>query len=119
MQQLATILEHHPAVKYVDVSANNIKSRGLKPLVHLLCCEQPLEVFRCRKNDIQGEEVIGIFKNLISKSSVRVIDLKDNFLINENAEELVLLARQDYHIEELCLDGNRGISSSVVDEVAS
>ena len=91
MKQISIAITDHPALKYLDISANNIGSENFKLLLKLQEQEKiKLENLQVRKNFIKGEQIIGVFKSekLILNSNLRVLNLQDNRILSENATEI-------------------------------
>ena len=50
-------LKLHPQMKYLDISANEIGSKGFMYFTELFKTNSPLENLHVRKNEIKGAEV--------------------------------------------------------------
>lgn len=46
-----------------------------------------------------------------------MLNLSENLLITRNADELCEVSEREYHIEELDLDGNKGVSHGVIEDI--
>ena len=58
MKELAEALTGHKSIKYLDVSANNIRNSGFDVLMHCIIKGLiPLHTFQCRKNGVDGEKI--------------------------------------------------------------
>ena len=78
----------------------------------------PLHTFQCRKNEVDGDRIIpGLFKKLFNNKHLNVLNLKENKLLNENAEEMEEYSKANVYIEEIMLLGNRAVHASVMDEI--
>lgn len=76
IKQIAQAITDHPALKYLDISANKVGSESFCHLLQLQAWDKiKLENLQCRKNNINGEEIRGIFKKLLLNSNLRVLNL--------------------------------------------
>ena len=77
------------SLKYLDLSANNMQADNLKVLLDLQSRDKlKLENLQYRKNKVDGHELHSCFRKLQFNNKLRVLNLQDNFITNENAEEI-------------------------------
>ena len=119
LAKICNALEHHSKLKYLDISANEVTSRGLYYLLELQASNRlRLGNLQCRKNLIDGKKVIGLFRKLRQNKDLRVLNLSDNNLNNANAEEILThYVQPNVYVEQLVLAGNKSISSSLSESI--
>ena len=71
-------LKLHPQMKYLDISANEIGSKGFMYFTELFKANSPLENLHVRKNEIKGEEIKEFPRSLYNNTNLFYLDLKDN-----------------------------------------
>ena len=77
-----------------------------------------LENLQCRKNEILGDEIQGVFQKLRLNKDLRVLNLSDNKITNAIAEEI----RDEYvcknvFIEEIGLLVNKSLHSQIEENI--
>ena len=121
MKQISIAISDHPAIKYLDISANNIGSENFKLLLKLQELNKiKLENLQVRKNYIKGEQILGVFKSekLILNSNLRVLNLQDNRLNTENATEICEhYLKRNIYIEQIVLKGNKALHPSTQESI--
>lgn len=103
-------LNIHPLMQYLDISANQIGSKGFMYFTELFTNNDPLRNLHVRKNGIKGEEIRGFPPSLRDNSNLFYLDMQDNDLDNDCATKLIDLLHDNYFIEDLVLEGNNHIN---------
>ena len=115
MTQIIQAIRGHPALKYLDISATELKSKNFKNLLYYQSKGHlNLENLQCRKNGINGDEIKDVFKVLKHNTFLKVINLQDNFINDENAKEILNdYAMINIYLENVTLKGNKSLNSSI------
>lgn len=119
MKKICHALEHHSKLSYLDISANQVTSRGLYYLLELQASNRlRLANLQCRKNLIDGKKVIGLFRKLSHNKDLRVLNLADNNLQNANAEEILSqYVQPNVYVEKVVLIGNKSVGSHLQEDI--
>ena len=105
-------LKLHPQMRYLDISANDIGSKGFLHFIELFKDNHSLQNLHVRKNQIKGSEILDLPKSLRDNYHLFYLDLKDNEIEFECADQMIQLLDDNYFIEDLTLKGNHHISQA-------
>ena len=102
MPLLASAIEEHPNLKYLDISYNNISNSGFKSIyAPLQRNKSKIEVFQCRGNNIGGSPLDRVLSTI--SHSLKVLNLSCNKLSEFNGNVLLDYAKNNIQIEKICV----------------
>ena len=116
VDKLANALTDHPAIKYLDISAMEIRDDAIALLFSQVANRRiALNTLQCRKNEITFKGMNDLFRKLHYNQHLKVLNFSDNFILNELALEMELYAQSNIFIEEIILSRNKLVHSSHID----
>ena len=111
--KIAHSLCKHSKLKYINLQSNNITEKGAEALASIISSNTGLEALYLGNNQLQLG-VIKISTALRNISSIKVLDLDNNNIPEEVADELSAAIRANTSLEKLWLDDNHLGSSTVM-----
>ena len=111
--KIAQSLCKHTKLKMINLQSNNITDKAAKALASIISSNTGLEELYLGNNTIQLG-VIKLAKALKKLSSLKVLDLDNNNIPEEAADELSAAIRANSALEKLWLSGNHLRSSTVI-----
>ena len=111
--KIAQSLCKHTKLKVINLQSNNITEKAAEALASIISSNTGLEQLYLDNNTIQLG-VITISTALTNISLLKVLDLDNNNIHEEAADELSAAIRANNSLEKLCLGGNRLGSSTVM-----
>jgi Ran GTPase-activating protein (RanGAP) involved in mRNA processing and transport len=115
--QMVQALKIHPQMRYLDISANEICSKGFMYFEELFLSNCSLETLHVRKNNIKGEKIMSFPAKLRDNSNLHLLDLQDNRIDTDCAKQLVTLLHDNYFIEDLILKGNNYADNAIIETI--
>jgi len=76
-------------MRYLDISANDIGSKGFLHFIELFKDNHSLQNLHVRKNQIKGSEILDLPKSLRDNYHLFYLDLKDNEIEFECADQMI------------------------------
>jgi hypothetical protein len=106
-------------MQYIDVSCNDIGDAGLKHFASFISGKnsKALRVFECRKNNIQGTNLKGLFERIIKKGSFTYANFNSNDLCQEIGKEIYKALEETITIEEFQVNDNNQISYGIIENI--
>ena len=111
--KVAHSLCKHPKLKTLNLQNNNITDKAAEALASITSSNSGFEKLYLGNNHLQLG-VIKIVRELKNISSLKVLDLSNNNITEQAADELAAVIRINKSLEKLSLDGNHLRSSIVV-----
>ena len=111
--KIAQSLCKHTNLKKINLRSNNITKKSAEALASIISSNTGLEQLHLDNNTIQLG-VIKMLTALTNISSLKVLDLDNNNVPEEAADELSAAIRANNSLEKLCLGGNHLRSSTVM-----
>ena len=91
-------------MKYLDISAMAIQDEDIRELIeHLANKRIKLHTLQCRKNDITMEGMTHLIQKMHSNQHLNVLNLNDNYILNDIAHELEKYVMNNIFIEDIYL----------------
>ena len=110
---IAQSLCNHTKLKFLNLQNNNINEKVAEALASVISSNNGLEELYLGNNQLQLG-VIQIARGLNNISSLKVLDLSNNNITEQAADELAAAIRINKSLEKIWLNGNRLRSSTVV-----
>ena len=98
-------------MKYLDISANQIGSKGFMYFKVLFESNHTLRNLHVRKNQIGSEDELNQFPLCLKNNThLRYLDLQDNNFSNEFGKNLLEILKNNFSVEDLEINGNNFIN---------
>ena len=110
---IAQSLCDHSKLKALNLQNNNITEKAAEALASVISCNSRLEKLCLGNNQLQLG-VIKIARGVKNISSLKVLDLSNNYITEQAVDELVAAIRISKSLEEIWLNSNYLRSSTIV-----